>query len=66
MSDNSFRPGGIGLLGMMFIVLFTLKLTSRTDLSWVAVTAPLWAPALVALVVFVIAVLASLFGGRDR
>lgn len=32
----------IGLLGMMFLIFMTLKLTGVITWSWWAVTAPLW------------------------
>jgi|AntDeeMinimDraft_6_1070357.scaffolds.fasta_scaffold59615_1 hypothetical protein len=40
----------IGLLGLMFIVFMTLKLTETIDWSWWWITAPLWAPLAVAVV----------------
>lgn len=43
--------GGIGVFGLMFIVMFALKLGGIIDISWWLVTAPLWAPATVFLVV---------------
>lgn len=33
---------GIGLCGVTFLVLLTLKLCGATDLSWFWVTIPLW------------------------
>ena len=53
---------GMGVLGWLFIVLFILKvnpgghLTSPVvDLSWWWVTAPLWVPLAVILVIFMVA-----------
>lgn len=40
------RYEGLGLPGVVFLVLMTLKLLGLADLSWWVVTAPLWAPAL--------------------
>jgi len=42
--------GGIGFFGVVFIVLLVLKLTEQIDWSWWLVTAPLWAPAALGLV----------------
>lgn len=45
------HAGGIGVLGLMFIVMFTLKLGGVIDISWWLVTAPLWVPACLFIVV---------------
>lgn len=39
------------VLGGMFLVMFTLKLLGITEVSWWIVTAPLWAPLSVVLVI---------------
>jgi len=49
MSSNneSAKSGGIGLMGLLFILLLALKLLNVTVVatwSWWWVTAPLWAP----------------------
>lgn len=44
------QNGGIGFFGLLFITFFVLKLTSVISWSWWWITAPLWAPALVALI----------------
>ena len=45
MSDNKQSGGGgIGLLGVLFIVFLVLKLCGVIDWSWWWVTAPLWIP----------------------
>ena len=38
-------------MGLMFLVFLVLKLTSVISLSWWWITAPLWAPILVGLLV---------------
>ena len=43
------------LLGMMFLIMFGLKLAGIATISWAVVTAPLWAPALIVVVLFVCA-----------
>lgn len=45
------QNGGIGFMGLMFLVFLVLKLTSVISLSWWWITAPLWAPILVGLLV---------------
>lgn len=43
MADNNSKSsGGIGILGIMFLIFMTLKLTGFIDWSWWWVTAPLW------------------------
>lgn len=49
--------GGPGLFGLLFLVFLVLKLTEVIAWSWWWVTAPLWAPVLVVLVVFLVVVL---------
>lgn len=56
MSNTTVRAdGGIGLAGMVFIVFLVLKLTGHITWSWWWVTAPLWGPISVALVIVAIA-----------
>ena len=55
MAETKKYNGGIGLLGLMFLILFTLKLLGKIEVSWWVVTAPLWGPlALVLLIVGII------------
>ena len=43
MSEKSSNTsGGIGFLGMLFLVLMVLKLCGKITASWLWVTAPLW------------------------
>lgn len=42
MANNNSSSGGVGFLGLMFLILMTLKLTDYIDWSWWWVTAPLW------------------------
>lgn len=50
------------LLALLFLIMFTLKLTGLIGLSWVIVTAPLWVPCAVFLVVFVTGFICVLVG----
>jgi len=52
MSEESSGSGNVGFLGLLAIVFIVLKLTDYIDWSWWWVTAPLWAP--VALLVLVL------------
>jgi hypothetical protein len=57
MADTS--SNGIGLGGAVFIVFLVLKLTDVIDWSWWWVTAPLWIP-------FVLGILLVLMIGGKR
>ena len=55
MDNNS--SSGVGLFGLVFIVFLVLKLAevgAVADWSWWWVTAPLWGPALLALLLVVV------------
>jgi hypothetical protein len=54
MSGTNSSSGGIGLGGILFVVFLTLKLTGFIDWSWWWITAPLWAPFLVAGILFIV------------
>ena len=55
---NSGAAGsGIGLSGVLFIVFLVLKLCGVIDWSWWWVTAPLWIPVALGIVIFVIAMI---------
>lgn len=43
-NDNRNANGGIGFLGILFIVFLVLKLTGFITWSWWWVTIPLWGP----------------------
>lgn len=55
MSKNTNNSGGIGFFGLLAIVFITLKLTGYITWSWWWVTAPLWGPIVVCLVIAAIA-----------
>lgn len=64
-NNSSTQSGGIGFFGLLAIVFITLKLTGYITWSWWWVLAPLWGPAAVVLVIFLIVVLiAALVGNR--
>ena len=64
MSSRVESSGGIGLLGCLFLIFLTLKLTGHIDWSWWWVTAPLWGPfALIGVVFGVLFVFWCLFAG---
>lgn len=42
MTDRATARGGIGLAGLTFLVLLTLKLTVSPDIPWFWVFFPLW------------------------
>ena len=51
-SGNNNYYGGIGFTGALFLVFLVLKLTNYIDWSWWWITAPLWVP--LALVVVIL------------
>lgn len=60
-NNNSSSSGGIGILGLMFLIFMTLKLTGFINWSWWLVTAPLWGGfALLGLFVLVVIIISSL------
>lgn len=55
--------GGIGFCGLLAIVFIALKLTGHITWSWLWVLSPIWIPpAIVIMVVIVIAVLSIIIG----
>jgi len=50
MAEQKVTSSGIGLGGATFIVFLVLKLTGRIDWSWWWVTAPIWAPIVLAVI----------------
>lgn len=52
--SSSSSSSGIGFFGLLAIVFITLKLLGYIAWSWWWVLAPLWVPAVIALVVFAI------------
>ena len=55
-------PAGPGLCSMMFIAFLVLKLTKVIDWSWWWITAPLWIPAALFLVLVLgLAVICAVF-----
>lgn len=62
MSKND-SGDGIGLCGAVFIVFLTLKLCNAIDWSWWWVTAPLWMPFALVLVVVMLAAIFMSFAG---
>lgn len=63
MDDNNSRGSGvagIGLCDLLFVVFLVLKLTHVIDWSWWWVTAPLWIPLALVVVVVIIASIISL------
>lgn len=45
MSDNNRGSDGIGICTVLFVVFLVLKLCGTINWSWWWITAPLWAPA---------------------
>ena len=59
------KEDGIGFGTILFIVFLVLKLTETIDWSWWWVTAPLWIPVgLVLVIAFIAFVISIIFGNR--
>ena len=57
------KESGISLGTILFVVFLVLKLTETIDWSWWWVTAPLWIPVGLVLVIAIIAgILSAIFG----
>lgn len=54
MSASKNTGGGLGLCSILFIVFLVLKLCNVIDWSWWWVTAPLWGPLAIAVVIAII------------
>lgn len=60
MANEVKVNGGIGFTGLLAIVFIVLKLTNVIGWSWWWVTAPIWIPVAITLVIFIVCVV-SLF-----
>lgn len=58
--SNSSTNGGVGMLGLLFVLFVGLKLTHNIDWSWWWVTAPLWGPLALVAVIALIALAVNL------
>lgn len=52
------------ILGMMFLIMFGLKLAGIVTISWGVVTAPLWVPAAIIIVMFLFFFTLALIKGK--
>ena len=57
MAEQKSASGGISLSGAVFIVFLVLKLTGAIDWSWWWVTCPLWLPAAMGFIAFILYVI---------
>lgn len=63
-SSKSITIGGTGFFNLLFLVFLVLKLTKVIDWSWWWITAPLWGPIGVCVVLIIIgAILIALADG---
>ena len=56
-NDNNDKSKGIGIITIIQIVLIILKLCGLIDWSWKWVLAPLWIGLILALILFILAIL---------
>lgn len=59
MADSSGGSGGVGFFGLLTIVFIVLKLTGTIAWSWWWVLLPFYGPLAIALLIIVIALIAS-------
>jgi hypothetical protein len=52
--SSSSSSGGVGFGGLLFLVFLVLKLTGVIAWSWWWVTAPLWVPFLLLILIFAV------------
>lgn len=66
--DRQVGGSGIGLSGLLFVIFMVLKLTDLVDWSWWWVTAPLWIPVALGLVLGLVtwAFKHVYYGGKRR
>lgn len=54
---------GVGLMGLLFITLFVMKIIGYVNYSWWIVTAPLWGPpVLIFSLLFIVGIIVFLTG----
>lgn len=59
MADKSVTTSGVGLTGLLFIAFLVLKPTHVINWSWWWITAPLWGPlGILLVVIFVVGIVA--------
>jgi len=61
MSNNKKNSSneGVGFLGLLALIFITLKLTGVIGWSWWWVLSPLWIPASIATLIFIVAVIGA-------
>jgi hypothetical protein len=66
MADNSAKSGGVGLGMVLFLIFLVLKLTDTIDWSWWWVTAPLWIPIGLVVIILAIVGLVAVIASKKR
>lgn len=68
MSNNKKNSSneGVGFLGLLALIFITLKLTGVIGWSWWWVLSPLWIPASIALLIFIVAVIGAASVAADN
>ena len=64
-SSSSSSSGGTGFVGLLTIVFIFLKLTHYIDWSWWWVLSPIWIAAIIAFVLFFVALALSIAFGKE-
>lgn len=54
MNERKSSSSGVGFFGLLGIAFIILKLTNTIDWPWVWVTAPIWIPVVLAVIILTI------------
>ena len=65
-NNSTTVKAGVGLAELMFLVFLVLKLIGFIDWSWWWVTAPLWIPFIIVIVLFVICAIMYFVASKKR
>ncbi len=65
-NNNSSTSSGIGVAGLLGVAFVVLKLTGYIDWSWWWVTAPLWIPTVVVIVMLIVFAVIALMAGSGK
>ena len=61
MTVSKTRESGMGLSGVLFLIFLVLKLMGVSEMNWIWVFSPLWIPAGIVVLIFLVVLLGGLF-----
>ena len=59
-TQTTTKSGGVSFAGLLFLLFLGLKLTNQIDWSWWWVTAPIWGPIALVLVIALVAIIIAI------